>query len=189
MINRKLTLEQRIARLEKAIKNEIREKGHMVYGNNVAHTMEQNHDIHGAEATANYFAKKFTELTGIRLRRDDNHPIINSPMYGWTDSLEDLDDDVNSYFVFKYDVVGDNNVSVYICPTLSNKNVGVWSSLGTGSRGEGAINPKTGKCVRTDDIFKTLYDVYAWENFSLDMIRGDEYDESRVRRLGKRRCR
>ena len=177
--NRKMTLENRIARLEKLIKNEIREKGHMVYGKNVAHTMEQNHDIHGAEVTANYFANKFTQLTGIKLRRDDSHPIINSPMYGWTDSLEDLDDDVNAYFVFKYDVVGDNNVSAYICPTLHQKNVGLWSSLGAGSRCEGAINPKTGECVWEDDIFETLHDVYDWENFSLDMIHdeGDDYDD------------
>lgn len=179
MVKRKLTLEERISYLEKAIKNEIREKGHMVYGKNVAHTMEQNHDISGAKATADFYAKKFTQLTGIKLRRDNSHPIINSPEYGWTNSLEDLDDDVYSYFVFKYDVVGDNNVSAYICPTLHQKNVGLWSSLGTGSRGEGAVNPKTGECVWEDDIFETLYDVYDWEHFSLDMIHdeGADYDD------------
>jgi hypothetical protein len=179
--NYELMLERRINRLENMIKNEAREEGHMVYGKDAAHTMEQNHDIRGAKATANVFADKFTQLTGIKLRRDDSHPIIYSPEYGWTDSLEDLDDDIYSYFVFKYDVVGDNNVSAYICPTLSGKKVGLWSSLGTGSRGEGAVNPETGECVWEDDIFETLYDVYDWENFSLDMIHDEGFDES-VRR-------
>lgn len=183
---RKLTLEQRIARLEKLIKNEVHPKLATLKPNEGA-TMEMTHDVRGARATGRYYAGQFTKETGIALTPDNTHPIVYSDALGWTDE-SDLDEDPESLFVLKYDAIDDPNISVYFCPTKGK--VCVWSSLGTGSKGEGAVNPKTGDIEWEDSLMDAMYPFKAWRGFDLASIHGDdednEYDESCKRR---RNCR
>lgn len=171
MIKRKLTLEQRIARLERAIKNE---------------SLETALDIDAARAAAVSMADEFKSLTGIALRLDMQHEIIDSPIYGWTNDVADLEEDPDAKFTFKFDFVADPNVSAYMIP--SDNKVVVWSSLDEDGC-EGAVDPRTGMCEWCDELSECAYPMKAWRRFNLNMIHSDEYDESRVRRLGKRRCR
>jgi hypothetical protein len=171
---RKLTLEQRIARLERAVRNEARSKN-----------FEANGDAVGARAAADRIAKQFASMTGAKLTYSGNSDIIDSPSYGATSDVEVLNDDPDARFRFHYDVDGWPADDVVVCP--SDNTVCVWRSVYNGYEGEGAVDPNSGYCEWCDWLDECSYPLAAWKNFSFDMIHGDDYDES-LKRRSARRC-
>lgn len=165
--NRNLTLEQRIARLERMLKDEARNANGHISGS--WNSFEDQHNEKDAEKYANMLVKKFMDATGIALRRDASYPIVNSPVFGWTSS-RDLNEDPDAYYVFKYDVPN-RDISVYACP--SKDAVCLWVSLGDESDCEGAVNPRTGECEWEDDIMECMYPLDMWRRFDLRKIHMD----------------
>ena len=169
MNKKKLTLEQRIARLEKLIiMSEAR--------SSKCEGFEANADEAGARREANRMAKKFSAMTGIPLHADPNHDTVDSPMYGWShNDVDALADDPDARYTFMYNVPGEL-VSVYMRP--SDGTVWVWKSIGSNDTrgGEGAVDPRTGECEWCEEMEECSYPLSAWKNFGLDMIHGDDED-------------
>ena len=94
--NRKMTLEQRIARLEKLLKNEARNANGYISGSDSS--FEDQHLEDAAMRQADRLAKMFAQSTGISLLRDNSHPTVNSPLYGWTDD-RNINNDPDAYYV------------------------------------------------------------------------------------------
>lgn len=143
-------------------------------------SFESDADEAGARAAADRMAKEFSSMTGARLRLDKDHDTVDSPMYGWTDSLEDLADDPDARYTFVYDVVGDLADQVLIRPT--DRTVCVWRSVYDDYEGEGAVDPRTGLTEWCDWLDECSYPMSAWKNFNFDMIHGEEEYESLKRR-------
>ena len=122
---------------------------------------ETNADFKSARNAANELAKEFAEISGKKLRRE-NHPEIDSPMYGWCDANEGLPkDDINARYVFVYKV--SPYESVYIYP--SSKKIAVWRSLTDQCDDEGALSPRNGQYRYTDDLSERSYTMKAWQKF------------------------
>ena len=112
-------------------------------------------------------AARFTQMTGIELVLDKQHPVINSPINGWTNDPDVFDEDEDAQYVFKY-YIPDTDISVYMNP--ENGTVCVWNSLGDDDYDEGAINPHTLEIEWIDDLEECSYPLSDWKNFSLDQI-------------------
>lgn len=172
----RLTLEQRVARLEKILKAESR------FVKN--ESFESDHNAEAARGVADGMAKIFSQMVDARLMPNGTRDIVDSPMYGWSRDVEM--DDTDARYTFTYDVEGYPGVSVYARPT--DNTICVWQSLTNGSNCEGAVDPKTGMCEWCDELSECSYPLVAWKNFSLDMIHGEEFESvKRRRRCGYRR--
>ena len=87
---KKLTLEQRIARLEKVLNGKKSVKNE---------SFETDLDLEGARAAADRIAKQFGRMLGVNVTPDDlGHDVILSPMYGWL-TLNDTDE-IEEDFIF-----------------------------------------------------------------------------------------
>ena len=168
--SRKMTLENRIARLERLLKNE---------SSNKFESFESDLDEDGAREAANRLAKQFAQMVGVRLTRSDQPEIVDSPMFGWLrgNEVEDIAEDPDAAYTFAYDVAGHPGATVYVRPTEGT--ICVWQSLEDGVDGEGAVDPKTGECNWNDDISSGAYPLSSWNGFNMDMIHGEEYESVR----------
>lgn len=169
MKNRKPTLEQRINRLERLLKNEAN-------ASKKFESFESDLDEDGAREAASRLAKQFGQMVGVRLTRDDQHEIVDSPMFGWLrgHQVEDIEEDPDARYTFTYDVDGYPADSVMVRPTEGT--ICVWRSIMNGYSGEGAVDPKTGMCSWEDWLGDCSYPLSAWKNFNFDMIHGDDED-------------
>lgn len=134
---------------------------------------ENSLDINGARVKANQMAKEFTRMTGIDLKF--NNCYIDSPYYGYIDSIEDFpEDDPDSLYVFSFDEADNHYETVSFIPTLNR--VMVWRSLNDDNPYwneddeedygcEGAVNPKTGIAEWEDDIYSGSYSLAAWNKY------------------------
>lgn len=176
----RLTLEQRISRLEKLLKAKSR------FVKN--ESFESDLDVISALEKANSMAEDFSDTVGATLTAltpDDikDTDIVDSPVNGWSHDV--VMDDTDARYTFMYDVEDYPGVSVYVRPT--DNTFCVWQSLVRGSNCEGAVDPKTGMCEYTDDLYECSYPLAMWENFSMDMIHGEEFESVKRRRGGFRR--
>ncbi len=178
--NRKSTLEQRINRLERLLKNEARISKKF-------ESFESDLDEEGARAAADRLAKQFASMVGVSLTPDLSYKYtVDSPVYGALNpnssfDAENVADDPDARFTFGYRVANYPADTVKVRPT--DGTICVWHSIYDGHYGEGAVDPKTGECEWEDWLGDCSYPLRAWKNFSFDMIHGDEddwddYDES-----------
>jgi len=181
MINTRM-LENRIARLEKLLKNEEFEsvKRSRKRAGRKFESFESDHSADVARDVAKSMAKIFSQMIGARLTPSDTTDIVDSPTYGWSRDVEM--DDFDARYTFTYDVEGYPGVSVYFRPT--DNTVCVWKSLTNGSNCEGAVDPKTGMCEWSDELSECSYPLAAWRNFDLEMIHDEDFES--VKRNRKR---
>jgi hypothetical protein len=109
---RKLTLEERISRLERALaQKRITRKFES------ASSFESNFDKVGARDRADQMAKEFARVTGMAdFSLDDTVEVISSPLNGWLtiDQVDEISEDPNSRFVFRY---SNSKFTIYVIPT------------------------------------------------------------------------
>lgn len=131
---------------------------------------ENSLDINGARAKANQMAKEFTRMTGIGLKF--NHCYIDSPYYGYIDSIKDYpEDDPDSLFVFQFDETDNHYENVSFIPSLNR--VMVWRSLNDDNPyfdeedggPEGAVNPETGFADWEDELEYASYPLSSWKKY------------------------
>jgi hypothetical protein len=170
----KRTLEQRIARLERLLKNEASSTKKF-------ESFESDLDEDGARAAADRLAKQFANMVGVRLIPNlKDKDTIDSPMFGVLNpnkpsTADEVAEDPDARFTFEYDVVGYPADGVKVRPT--DRTICVWRSIMDGYNGEGAVDPKTGICAWVDWLEDGSYPLSAWKNFSFDMIHGEDWDD------------
>ena len=172
MKNRKPTLEQRINRLERLLKNEASSTKKF-------ESFESDLDEDGARAAANRLARQFASMVGVRLIPANTSDTIDSPMFGVLNpnkpsTADEVAEDQDARFTFDYDVEGYPADTVKVRPT--DGTICVWRSIYDGYEGEGAVDPKTGECEWEDWLEDGSYPLSAWKNFNFDMIHGDDED-------------
>lgn len=110
MPNRKLTLEQRVTRIENILKNKT----------NVSkkfESFESDLDEAGAKAKADRMAAEFANITGMAsFSYDDSKDVIASPYYSWLsiDQVDEINEDPDSRFAFQY---SNSKFTIYVIPT------------------------------------------------------------------------
>lgn len=162
MINRttrKLTLEERISRLEKVLN-----------ANRKFESFESKLDEAGARAKANQIASEFGALVGADVELDDlGRDVIDSPLFGWltVDDTDEIAEDRDAKFAFQYSLNnGDYTIIVY----PSKK--AVWLLPDSGY----AVDPKTGAVFEPESHVDGAFAFPKWKRFDLSMIH-DEDDE------------
>ena len=186
----KRTLEQRINRLERLLKNEA-------CASNKCESFESDLDDVGARATANRIAAQFGRMLGVSVRPDDyGEDVIQSPIYGWlpVTAVEEIESDPDARFAFHY-VLGDGDFSIDVYP--SDNSVNLINEDGY------SVDP-TGRLLSSDDSVVTAFPLRRWKGFDLSMVEDDDeddyYDEAKcrtrrsmnsesARKCGRRVCR
>lgn len=134
---RKLTLEERISRIERALTSNYRTRKF-----ESASSFESNFDKVGARTRADQMAKEFARITGMAdFSFDDNIEVISSPLNGWLtiDQVDEISEDPNSRFVFRY---SNSKFTIYVIPTDNTVELLNEDDI--------AINPATGMAVNYD---------------------------------------
>lgn len=158
--NRNLTLESRIARLEKLLNGTSKKK---------FESFESDLDEAGARAAADRIAKQFADMIGSSVRPDNysGGEVILSPMYGWlsVDRADEAADDPDARFAFNYAL--DDGFSLNVFP--SDGKVNLISEDGY------SVSPD-GEIVDYDEA-----DIYAsplsdWRGFDLSMVEDPNED-------------
>ena len=171
-MNKKFTLEQRIARLERLLKNEARTRKFESY--------ESNLDVDGARANANSIADQFCRMIGVdgATLDDLGDDVIESPVNGWltVDQYELCQQDPetrdpDARFAFQYSLDGtDGEYTIIVYPT--DKSVCLQNDGGL------YIDPDGNQF--TDDNGNIVAFSYPndWEGFNLSMVdyEGDGYN-------------
>ena len=148
--NRKPTLEQRITRLENAVKSK---KAHKF------ESFESDLDEAGARAKADRMAKEFANITGMAKFAPDNLDgnVITSPVYGWLtiDQTDDIADDPDARFAFQY---SNSKFTIIVFPT--DNSVELLNS------DDEVVDPATGREVNydVDDPIDGAFPMSAWAN-------------------------
>ena len=178
---RKLTIEQRIARLEKVLNKNAKRK---------FESFESDLDEAGARAAANRLAKQFANMIGSSVRPDDfgGGEVILSPMYGWlsVDRADEAADDPDARFAFNYAL--DDGFSLNVFP--SDESVCLMDENGY------FVSPEDGSLFDSDSADITAFPISMWGGFDLSMVHDeddedwdDDYDESFSRRRPRRESR
>lgn len=186
----KRTLEQRINRLERLLKNEA-------CSSNKFESFESDLDDVGARATANRIAAQFGRMLGVSVRPSDyGDDVINSPIFGWlpVTAIEEIESDPDARFAFHY-VLGDDDFEFDVYP--SDNAVNLINEDGY------SVDP-TGRLLSSDDSVVTAFPLRRWKGFDLSMVEDDDeddyYDEAKcrtrrsmnsesARKCGRRMCR
>ena len=186
----KRTLEQRINRLERLLKNEA-------CASNKCESFESDLDDVGARATANRIAQQFGRMLGVSVRPSDyGDDVINSPIFGWlpVTAIEEIESDPDARFAFHY-VLGDGDFEFDVYP--SDNSVNLISEDGY------SVDPN-GRLLSSDDAYVTAFPLRRWKGFDLSMVEDDDeddyYDEAKcrtrrsmnsesARKCGRRMCR
>ena len=157
----KRTLEQRIARLERLIKNEAARK------TNKFESFESDLNEDGARAAANRIAAQFGRMVGVSVTpNDSSNDVIESPVYGWlpVSAVDEIADDPDARFGFLYDL-DDGEYSITVYPT--DNAVGLFNEDGV------AIDP-AGRHFTSDMADIISYPLSKWKNFDFSMIDPDD---------------
>lgn len=167
----KRTLEQRINRLERLLKNEA-------CTSQKYEGFESDLDDVGARATANRIAAQFGRMLGVSVRPDDyGEDVINSPIFGWlpVTAVEEIESDPDARFAFHY-VLGDSDFEIDVYP--SDNSVNLINEDGY------SVDP-TGRLLSSDDSVVTAFPLRRWKGFDLSMVEDDDeddyYDEAKCR--------
>lgn len=186
----KRTLEQRINRLERLLKNEA-------CISNKCESFESELDETGARVAANRIAKQFSRMLGVSVRPSDyGEDVINSPMFGWlpVSAVDEITEDQDARFVFHY-VLGDGDFEFDVYP--SDNAVNLISEDGY------SVDP-SGRLLSSDDADIAAFPISMWKGFDLSMVEDDDeddyYDEAKcrarrsmnsgsARKCGRRMCR
>lgn len=186
----KKTLEQRINRLERLLKNEA-------CASQKCESFESELDETGARAAANRIAKQFGRMLGVLVRPSDyGEDVINSPMFGWlpASAVDEIAEDTDARFAFHY-VLGDGDFEFDVYP--SDNSVNLINEDGY------SVDP-TGRLLSSDDSVVTAFPLRRWKGFDLSMVEDDDeddyYDEAKcrtrrsmnsesARKCGRRMCR
>ena len=186
----KRTLEQRINRLERLLKNEacVSKK---------CESFESELDETGARVTANRIARQFGRMLGVSVRPSDyGDDVINSPMFGWlpVSAVDEITEDQDARFAFHY-VLGDDDYEFDVYPTDNAVNL---------INEDGYSVDPNGRLLSSDDADITAFPISMWEGFDLSMVEDDDeddyYDEAKcrtrrsmnsesARKCGRRMCR
>ena len=186
----KRTLEQRINRLERLLKNEacVSKK---------CESFESKLDETGARVAANRIAKQFGRMLGVSVRPSDyGDDVINSPMFGWlpVSAVDEIAEDQDARFAFHY-VLGDDDYAFDVYPTDNAVNL---------INEDGYSVDPNGRLLSSDDADITAFPISMWEGFDLSMVEDDDeddyYDEAKcrtrrsmnsesARKCGRRMCR
>ena len=157
-----LTLEQRIARLERAIKNEARTRKF--------ESFESDLDVDGARDAADRIANQFCRMIGVSGATPDDlgHDVIESPMYGWltVNDTDEIEEDPDARFAFQYSLDGTDDYTIIVYP--SDNAVCLMNDGGE------YIDPK-GRPFTSDMADLVAYPLSKWRGFDLSMI--DEEDD------------
>lgn len=167
----KKTLEQRINRLERLLKNEA-------CASNKCESFESELDETGARVTANRIAAQFGRMLGVSVRPSDyGEDVINSPMFGWlpVSAVDEIAEDPDARFAFHY-VLGDGDYEFDVFP--SDNSVNLISEDGY------SVDPN-GRLLSSDDASITAFPLRRWKGFDLSMVEDDDeddyYDEAKCR--------
>ena len=167
----KRTLEQRINRLERILKNEA-------CASNKCESFESELDETGARATANRIAAQFGRMLGVSVRPSDyGEDVINSPMFGWlpVSAVDEIAEDPDARFAFHYSL-GDGDYEFDVFP--SDNSVNLISEDGY------SVDPN-GRLLSSDDAYVTAFPLRRWKGFNLSMVEDDDeddyYDEAKCR--------
>ena len=186
----KRTLEQRINRLERLLKNEacVSKK---------CESFESELDETGARVAANRIARQFGRMLGVSVRPSDyGDDVINSPMFGWlpVSAVDEIAEDQDARFAFHY-VLGDDDYEFDVYPTDNAVNL---------INEDGYSVDPNGRLLSSDDADITAFPISMWEGFDLSMVEDDDeddyYDEAKcrtrrsmnsesARKCGRRMCR
>lgn len=167
----KRTLEQRINRLERLLKNEA-------CTSQKCESFESDLDDVGARATANRIAQQFGRMLGVSVRPSDyGEDVINSPMFGWlpVSAVDEIAEDPDARFAFHY-VLGDDDYEFDVYPTDNAVNL---------INEDGYSVDPTGRLLSSDDAYVTAFPLRRWKGFDLSMVEDDDeddyYDEAKCR--------
>ena len=186
----KRTLEQRINRLERLLKNEacVSKK---------CESFESELDETGARVAANRIARQFGRMLGVSVRPSDyGDDVINSPMFGWlpVSAVDEILEDQDARFAFHY-VLGDDDYEFDVYPTDNAVNLITEDGY--------SVDPN-GRLLSSDDADIAAFPISMWEGFDLSMVEDDDeddyYDEAKcqtrrsmnsesARKCGRRMCR
>ena len=167
----KRTLEQRINRLERLLKNEA-------CTSKKCESFESDLDDVGARATANRIAQQFGRMLGVSVRPSDyDDDVINSPMFGWlpVSAVDEIAEDPDARFAFHYVLGDDDDYEFDVYP--SDNAVNLITEDGY------SVDP-TGRLLSSDDSSVTAFPLRRWKGFDLSMVEDDEddyYDEAKCR--------
>lgn len=159
--NRKLTLEQRVARLERALKTNAALQRRRKF-----ESFESDLDEAGARAAANRIAQQFGRMIGAAVSPDDlGTAVIDSPRYGWlsVDDTDEIESDQYARFAFQYKV-GDR-FSAIVFPTEN--------SVELMTDGGYSVDPD-GNEFEGEGWFDDAYTLSDWEGFDLSMIHDED---------------
>lgn len=171
-MSKRLTLEQRIARLERLLKNEARARKFESY--------ESDLDEMGAERDALKIAKQFCEKIGVDSSTlkliDKGDLVINSPANGWVtvdqyelDQQDPETEDPDARFGFEY-YLGRTGYTITVYPT--DNAVCLMTA-------DGGLYIDTDGIQFTDDNGNIVaYPLSEWDGFNLSMVddEGDGYN-------------
>ena len=167
----KRTLEQRINRLERLLKNEASTS-------QKCESFESELDETGARVAANRIARQFGRMLGVSVRPSDyGEDVINSPMFGWlqVSAVDEIVEDQDARFAFHY-VLGDGDFEFDVYP--SDNAVNLITEDGY------SVDP-TGRLLSSDDSVVTAFPLRRWKGFDLSMVEDDDeddyYDEAKCR--------
>lgn len=167
----KRTLELRINRLERLLKNEA-------CSSKKFESFESDLDDVGARVAANRIAQQFGRMLGVSVRPSDyGEDVINSPMFGWlpVSAVDEIAEDPGARFAFHY-VLGDGDYEFDVFP--SDNSVNLISEDGY------SVDPN-GRLLSSDDAYVTAFPLRRWKGFDLSMVEDDDeddyYDEAKCR--------
>ena len=155
----KRTLEQRINRLERLLKNEA-------CASQKYESFESDLDDVGARCTANRIAAQFGRMLGVSVRpADPDEDVIRSPKYGWlpVTAVEEIESDPDARFVFHYYIPGDDYFEIDVYP--SDNSVNLINEDGY------SVDP-TGRLTYPVDEVSDAYSIRRWKGFDLSMVHG-----------------
>lgn len=162
--NRKLTLEERISRLERALTPNRKTRRF-----ESASSFEAMLDEEGARDAAQVLADAFaTNVVGVNKLTPvskSRHPVVDSPSYGWTDT-SDLAEDPEARFAFPYDI-NNGEYTILVYPT--EKAICLMTEDGT------FVDPAS-KTFTSDYADTPRFPLNVWNGFDLSMIEPEEDD-------------
>ena len=160
-MEKKLTLEQRIARLEKVLNSKKTVKNE---------SFESDLDVDGARAAASRIANQFCRMIGVSGATPDDlgHDVIESPMYGWltVNDTDEIEEDLDARFAFQYSLDGTDDYTIIVYPSDN--------AVCLMNYGGEYIDPK-GRPFTSDMADLVAYPLSKWKGFDLSMV--DEEDD------------
>lgn len=161
-INRKLTLEERISRLERTLTPNRRSRKFESFESD----LDEEGARDAAQVLADAFAIKVAGVNKLTPVSKSRHPVVvDSPSYGWTDT-SDLAEDPEARFAFPYDI-NNGEYTILVYPT--EKAICLMTEDGT------FIDPAS-KTFTSDYADTPRFPLNVWNGFDLSMIEPEEDD-------------